>query len=116
MDAKGGQLLYGARVGIRSCCERRYVAAFVGPSGDFCVEVSGFHPLRQDASDRAFECPSEWLLLQFHSHRHRGAVHVGDEVCLVRDLGTETRKKRYAYLALGPSADGAMEPVVEQRE
>ena len=108
-------LHYGSRVGIRSCAEQRYVAAFW--EGDFSVEVSGFHPLRQDAADPAIECPSEWLLLQFHSHKHRGVVHVGDQVCFARDLADRrSAKERYAYLALEPSVDGAMEPVVERRE
>lgn len=109
-------LHYGSRIGVRSCAEQRYIAAFWG-EGDFSVEVSGFHPLRQDAADPATECPSEWLLLQFHSHKHRGVVHLGDQVCFVRELGEKrSSKERYAYLALEPTADGTMELVVERRE
>eukprot|EP00931_Biecheleriopsis_adriatica_P075070 TRINITY_DN49018_c0_g1_i1.p1 TRINITY_DN49018_c0_g1~~TRINITY_DN49018_c0_g1_i1.p1 ORF type:complete len:979 (+),score=204.75 TRINITY_DN49018_c0_g1_i1:69-3005(+) len=127
-------LCYGSRIGIRSCAEQRYVAAFPrtpassssAPAGastaadTFELEVSGFHPFRQgDAADRASECPSEWLLLQFNSHKHRGVVHLGDEVCFARELssGGEKRKERYSYLALGPNSDNsAMEPAIERRE
>jgi len=109
------QISYGSRVGIRSCAEHRYVATFAS-EGDFEVDVSGFHPLRQgEAAERGSECPSEWLLLQFSSHKHRGVVHLGDEVCFARDLGGERRKDRFAFLALEPNVDSSdMEPVLRR--
>ncbi|CAE7636837.1 TUBGCP2 [Symbiodinium pilosum] len=85
----------------------------------FCrkhIQVSGFHPLRQgDASDRGSECPSEWVLLQFSSHRHRGIVHLGDEVCFAREMRGERRKDRFAVLALEPNLDSSdMDPVIRR--
>eukprot|EP00927_Polykrikos_kofoidii_P060950 TRINITY_DN55848_c0_g1_i1.p1 TRINITY_DN55848_c0_g1~~TRINITY_DN55848_c0_g1_i1.p1 ORF type:complete len:1101 (-),score=203.50 TRINITY_DN55848_c0_g1_i1:114-3392(-) len=115
---------FGTRIGIRSCLEQRYVAAFprgqAPPSDGFDLEVSGYHPFRQsDATDRASECPSEWVVLHFSSRQHRGAIRLGDEVCFAKEMPTqgERRKDRFAYLSLGPSAEGnSMEPMVERRE
>jgi len=113
-------LCYGSRIGIRSCQQQRYVAAF--PQGDgFDLDVSGFHPFRQgDVADRASDCPSEWLLLHYESRQHRGPVRLGDEVCFAKELTVapgEKRKERYAYLALGPTAEGSsVEPVVDRKE
>mmetsp|Transcript_84434 Transcript_84434/g.187542 ORF Transcript_84434/g.187542 Transcript_84434/m.187542 type:complete len:227 (+) Transcript_84434:49-729(+) len=124
-------LTYGVRVGIRSCAEQRYVAAFpragggtgaVSASGSelFELEVSGFHPFRlADAADRVADCPSEWVLLHYSARQHRGQVQLGDEVCFAKEMTVagEKRKDRYAYLALGPTAEGnAMEPTIERRE
>lgn len=107
-------LLYGSRVGIRSCAEQRYVAAYAAEGG-FDLDVSGFHPLRQgDASDRGADCPSEWVLLQFSSQKHRGIVYLGDEVCFARELRIEKRKDRFAYLALEPNLNSDMEPVIRR--
>jgi len=125
-------LCYGARIGIRSCCEQRYVAALLRSSGGssaagdvgFDVEVSGFHPFRQgDAADRAADCPSEWVVLQYAHRQHRGAIRLGDEVCFAKELTavgerrSRDQRERYAYLALEPSIAGdAMEVIVDRKE
>eukprot|EP00929_Paragymnodinium_shiwhaense_P097537 TRINITY_DN59193_c0_g1_i1.p1 TRINITY_DN59193_c0_g1~~TRINITY_DN59193_c0_g1_i1.p1 ORF type:complete len:1038 (-),score=126.78 TRINITY_DN59193_c0_g1_i1:350-3463(-) len=129
-------LCYGMRIGIRSCAEQRYVAAFPrmnGTSSDatssarrvgdlFDVEVSGYHPFRQleaSVTDRTSECPSEWVLLNYSSRQHRGPVRLGDEVCFAKELAlpVERRKDRLVYLALEHSPEGdALEPAVEREE
>jgi len=123
-------LCYGMRVGIRSCADQRYVAAFPGQGSTsgaalaaegLDLEVSGYHPFRQsDATDRTADCPSEWVVLQGSWQQHEGPIHVGDDVCLVKELVAtgKRRKDRYQfYLALAPSGEGTkMEPTVERLE
>lgn len=120
-------LCYGIRVGIRSLSEQRYVAAFMrGPAGNagssdgFDLEVAGYHPFRQgEVTDRAADCPSEWVLVHHSSRQHKGPVHFGDEVCFAKELATagDRKRDRLAYLSLAPNTDGtAMEPVVERRD
>lgn len=111
-------------MGIRSLAEQRYVAAFMrgtaAPGDGFDLEVSGYHPFRQgEVTDRAADCPSEWVLVHHSSRQHRGPVHFGDEVCFAKELATagDRKRDRLAYISLAPSSDGtAMEPVVERRD
>lgn len=123
-------LCYGMRVGIRSCADQRYIAAFqrqgdsqgLAATGEGLeLEVSGYHPFRQsDATDRTADCPSEWVVLQGGWQHHEGPIHVGDEVCLVKELvGTGQRRKvrQQLYLVLAPSGEGnRIEPTVEKLE
>eukprot|EP00971_Amphidinium_carterae_P131434 2603373-Amphidinium_carterae.1 len=120
--AEPAQLCYGMRVGIRSAAEQRYIAAYPERSStldEWSLEVSGYHPFRQgDVVDRALNCPSEWLLLNFRNRSDRGPVSIGDAVCFAKEMTSlaAKRKERHVYLALAVAEGNVVEPAIVKSE